>query len=85
MDNSKEKSLMTKCECSSEALEFQYWPEDKQFYVAFWQQGFHRPLCFRERVRWAWRLLFTGNPWGDMIILSPEKAKEIADFINQNL
>ena len=84
--DTQEKSLMVKCECSSESLEVQYWPEDKQFYVTSWQQGFiHRPFSWRERIKWMWHILKTGNPWGDMIILSPTKAKEISDFINKNL
>ena len=76
---------MVECECSAEALEVQYWPDEKQFYVAFWQQGFNRPLRWRERVQWVWRILFSGCPWGDMVILSPEKAKAVSEFINQNI
>ena len=85
MEIQHEKTLMVKCECYSDAIEFQYWPEDKQFYISIWQQGFRRPLGWYQRIRWTIKLLFTGNLWGDSIILSPEKAKEISNFIHENL
>lgn len=81
----EEKFIMVKCECGSEVIEVQHWPEEQQFYFAFWQQGFMRPLCWRERLRWCWRILRTGNPWGDSIIASEQKTKQIADFLNEHL
>jgi hypothetical protein len=73
----QEKSIMVKCDCSSEAIEVQYEPEYKLFYFAYWSQSFNRPLPFKERIRWMWHLLRTGNPWEDMVMISPEKAKDI--------
>jgi len=81
----EDKSIMLKCDCSSEAIEVQRWSDEDQFYFAYWQVGFSRPLCWRERIRWCWNILRNGNPWADSIIVSPSKAKEIADFINQNI
>ena len=77
-------SLMEKCACSAEAIEIQYWDDDDlEFYFAIWNVGFKRPLCWRERLRWCWRVLRTGDPWGDSIIVRKEQAKRIADFINK--
>jgi len=88
----EEKYLIVKCDCGSEALEVQYWLNDDaknkypdEFYFAFWHYGFERPLCWRERLRWCWRILRTGNPWADSILVFPTKAKQIADFINENI
>jgi len=79
----QDPSIMVKCECSAEALEVTYWsdmhPDD--FLFAFWQQGFNRPMCWRERIRWCWNVIKTGNPWADSIIVTNENALKIAEFI----
>jgi hypothetical protein len=79
---------MVKCECHGEALEVTHWKNKgspDEVWFAIWQQGFTVPLCWRERFRWCWNILRKGKPWKDNIILTPEKAKEVADFINQHL
>lgn len=87
-----DESIMVKCDCGAEALEVQFWPSDDrkdqypdEFYFAFWQQGFSRPLCWRERLRWCWNILRKGNPWGDSILVYQPKAKQVADFIYKHL
>lgn len=75
---------MVKCACHGEAIEVTYWPHtDNEFWFSIWDQGFSRPLCWREKIRWCWNILRTGKPWADNIIVTPEQAKQIADFINQ--
>lgn len=86
----EDKSLMVKCECGAEALEVQFWPNmtdgfPDEFYFSHWKQEFFRPLPWREKLRWCWNILRTGNPWGDDIITTPQNAKRIADFIIENL
>jgi hypothetical protein len=81
-------SIMVKCACHGEAIEITHptmdagYSED-EFWISIWNQGFCRPLCMRERIRWCWNIFRTGKPWADNIILTPEQAKQIADFINQ--
>lgn len=79
-------TIMEKCTCGSEAIEVQYWKDDPdlEFYFSYWTEGFHHPMCWRERLRWCWRVLTTGNPWADRIILNSTQAKRIADFINKH-
>ncbi len=86
-NNIKEDSLILKCDCGAEALEIQYWEDNKtkEFTFCFWQQGFTRPLCWRERLRWCWNILRTGNPWSDTIILYPEKTKQVVEFLNKHI
>lgn len=83
-----EKSLMVKCECGGEALEVTYWPNkdcEDEICFSYWKEGFYRPMCWRERLRWCWRILRTGNPWSDSILMYPPQAKQVADFIRENL
>lgn len=84
----KDTSIMLKCECNGEALEVTHWPNTDipdEFWFSIWKQGFKRPLCWREKIRWCKNIILTGEPWKDNIILTPEHAKQVADFINQHL
>ena len=78
-------SLMIMCDCHGEAIQVEYEKEDDQFYFSLWHQGFdNNHLSWWQRLRWTWRILTTGNPWTDLVILSPEKAKKIRNFIVQH-
>ena len=84
----EDPSIMVKCECGGEAIEVAHWanaeaPDD--FCFAWWKQGFKHPMSWRERIRWCLNILRTGNPWEDNIIVNQDQAKQIADFINQEL
>ena len=84
----EDTSIMVRCECYGEALEVTHWRNKDcpdEFWFAIWQQGFKVPLCWREKIRWCWNILRKGKPWKDNIILTPEHAKQVADFINQHL
>lgn len=79
-------SIIIECECRGDAIQVEFEPEDNQFYFSLWHQGFYNNhLSWWERLRWTWRILTTGNPWTDLVILSPEKAGEIKDFIEKHL
>ena len=84
----KDESLMVKCVCHSEAMEVTFWPNEdipNEFWFSIWHQGFKRPFCWREKIRWCLNILRTGNPWADHIIVSPEQAKMVAEFLNKHL
>ena len=79
---------MVKCACYGEAIEVTYWPNDDipdEIWFSIWKQGFDYPLGWREKVRWCWNILRNGKLWADNIVVSPEQAKQVADFINQHL
>lgn len=85
--------LNVKCECSTCSLEICRIEESydkgeafKTFEVSVWRLASgDRPLGWKERFRWAWRVLRTGMPWSDMIILSDDNARKVAKFINKYL
>ena len=83
-------SLFIKCDCSCELLEVQRYDYDdelaKGFNFTFWKRGrINRPMDWKERFRWCWRILRTGDPWADSIIATDENAKKVSDYINKNL
>ena len=88
-DPGDKNSLFIKCHCSCHLLEVQrydYNEEDEGFYVSMWKfQTWREKLTWKERLRWCWNLITKGNLWADNIILTNEKAKEVANYINKHL
>ena len=78
-------SLFIMCDCSSHMFQIERYYEDKRdngFNLAIWHYGHNGNIRrWKERLRWCWRILKTGNPWADSIIITNEKAKEISNFI----
>ena len=70
-----------KCECGTHALETEYDGEENQYNFTIWHYG-DVPISFKERVRWCWRTLTTGNPWADRVILSEKSKVELVEFLN---
>ena len=82
--NIKNQNKYIKCECSSHALEIECDEELKQFNLSIWQYGSNisSNLSWKERFRWAIKILTTGSVWADQIILSEKKAGELVEYIN---
>ena len=76
------KNLFIKCECCGEALEISYDEELDSIELSIWTYGHNNVMGWRERLRWCWRILRTGNPWGDHVILTHQKMQEIINFYN---
>ena len=89
MPTTEKDPLFVKCDCGADMLEITAYDEggnDNGFYFTFWHYGRINPvMTWKERFRWCWRILRTGDPWGDGIIASKQKAKLISDYINKNL
>lgn len=89
MNEKGTNSYFFKCACGADALEcnrFEYDKTDQGFDISIWSMGkYNIPMSWRERFRWCWRILRTGNPWADSIIATNKSARELAEFILQNL
>lgn len=77
-------SIMLKCNCSAEVIEFQYNKEDKEYYVAIWKLGHDNRLSWPERFRWIWKILQTGNLWADSLILPIESKNKLLEWLKNN-
>jgi len=73
--------LFIDCECHSEGLQVEYDKESDEFYFAFWHQGFDRKLDWKSRIRWCWKIIITGVPWSDLVIVNPKSSVKIKNFI----
>jgi hypothetical protein len=88
-----EDSILEKCQCHGDMFELQRYKDeicnghiDEGFNLTFWSLGrSSKKLCWKERWRWIWNILRTGNPWADGIIINNEQAKRIVEYINKHL
>lgn len=76
------KNKFILCDCSMDLLQVQRTEDGFDF--AIWSLGRGKgTLSWKERLRWCWHILKTGNPWGDSVCLSPEKTVELAKFLTE--
>lgn len=78
----------SKCDCSSHLLEIEryYYTEyDKGFQITTWNLGIStKKLSYLERLRWIWQILIRGTLWTDYVMISDDKAKKLARFIDEH-
>jgi len=75
--------LNLKCECSSEMLEIVYDRKDKQYDFCIWTpQNNSSTLTWFQRIRHAVKIIFSGRPYGDQLILSQASLERLGKFVN---
>jgi len=75
-----------KCDCHSEGLNIEYDQSGEYFYLSFWKMGINPSrLSWSQKLRYIWHLLFTGQAWGEEIILNKESANQVSAFIDYHL
>lgn len=58
----------------------------QDFSLAFFEYGhFQRKPGLWHRIKQAWRLLRNGTMFCDMVILGPDEAKKLGDFLITNV
>lgn len=68
------------CECHAAGVLLHHWPEDREVGVCIW--GYRsRELDWFGRLRYCWRILWTGRPYGDDTLLDYVTAREMAQDI----
>jgi hypothetical protein len=79
-------SKFYKCGCSTHLLEIDtsFREEENEVYFSIWELGRNTDkMTIRERIRWCWRILTTGSPWSDSVILDEEQVKEIVEQLKK--
>jgi hypothetical protein len=72
------------CKCMTEGMLVTHFEndEDNDIYLSMYSVGLYSPkpsLWFR--IKQAWRILRKGTVYDDELILSPENAKELGDYL----
>ena len=76
------KEIYIKCDCHSEVLNFEYGQFEYEGYcVSIYTDGFTNKSWY-QRLRYCWRIISTGRPFNDQLMINYTKAEELADFIN---
>ena len=72
------KNIVIKCDCHGHSIELEHVEEFDEIELSLWHYGNDgRELSWKQRIRWCWRILRTGMPWTDMMILSHDKMENI--------
>lgn len=80
----KMKQLFVHCSCYSEGLEVSQFDDEKEVQISIWAlKRSTNTLPWRERFRWVWHILKSGDPHSDMIILSQEDAIKVKNFLEE--
>jgi hypothetical protein len=79
------KNIFIKCECDTEGVFICYDDQTDLFDMSF--MSAHPDsftISWMERVKNAFRLLFTGRLYHDQLVISPEQAKKMVNFLLDN-
>ncbi len=75
-------SKFIKCECEGEGMGIDFDPECGLYCFSYWYRGLsNRPLSWRERIRYCWRVLTKGKAFEDEVILSQASVNELIDHL----
>ena len=80
------------CDCHTEALQIAHFTdpdgkiEDDMIYVALWHAGTTgKHITWKHRLKLIWRILKTGEPYTDQLILNTKTATELRDHLTDIL
>jgi|GEM_PF-2154587 len=70
---------LVRCQCGCTVAVVEQWFDDPQISLAL----FHWNKCysFRERLRYMWRILWRGEPYGDQVVLSHGDAVRMGEHL----
>ena len=94
----KEKKIFIECECGTHLLQItndvEYFEDAqanrKKVYQEFWlamftYRTYNKKPSFWEKLRIIWNYFKTGKMHEDQMILKPNEAQKLANFINDNI
>lgn len=72
------KKFLT-CSCESEAIVLEKFKGEDEIYMSLFGRGLNiKRYNLKDRFRHIWQIITKGFPYTDEIVLSKEKAKELA-------
>jgi hypothetical protein len=76
---SKEKEAFIQCACSSEGMHLFKFKDEDELYISIWEMGYSKDnrLTWKQRFKYAWRILRGGRPYGDQIVLNREGRSKL--------
>lgn len=77
--------LHIKCSCHTHELHIERDADMDSWDVSLWVRGYHDMSPWTWRLRCIWRIIKTGRPYGDAVILDRTQMQELSDYINTEL
>lgn len=74
------KTLFCLCDCKTEVLVIEYDHQLKIADLAIYKLYSNKNFGFFDRIRYMLRILFTGKPYGDQMVLTQKHLKDIKNF-----
>jgi hypothetical protein len=70
------------CACTAEGFLLMNIEDEHSVDLAIYRYGrMSFPFTWKDRIRWAWRIISKGDPWGDEILLPYDTARELAEDV----
>jgi hypothetical protein len=71
------------CDCRSEVLAIEYDNEIEMAEFAVYENraSYNRKLSFWQRLRYIYKVLVSGEPYSDQIMLNKNQIKELKGFL----
>lgn len=71
------------CSCYQESILVSQWDDDSCVYVSFWKGRQDGSVGWSQRLRHIWKIIRTGEPWSDEVVLSQEEAMYLGEKLIQ--
>ena len=77
-----DREKFIQCDCWGEGLLITKFDDEEEMYLSYWCQGINPvKLSWKMRLKLCWMALTKGNVYDDQVVLSKEKAMELALWI----
>ena len=77
-----DKQKFIQCDCYGEGLLITHHDDEEELYFSYWRQGINpMKLSWWMRLKLCWLALTKGNYYDDQIVLTKQKAMELASWL----
>lgn len=82
----KDSEKFFKCSCCGEGMFVTRFEGEDEYYFSMWSHGYYpRNMSLWQRVRFACKVLWTGEAYEDELVLEPEVVHELSEWIRDDL
>ena len=84
----REKEIFIPCSCGGEGLHLYKFKNDNELFISIWEMGYGKDnrLTWKQRLRYVWRVLREGRPYGDQVVLDREgRSKLIYALVDMHI
>lgn len=68
-----------RCDCYGEGINV--CEDDGLVYLSFWSEGHCHPRQWRDRFRLIWKIIRTGEPYKDQVVVRSENVPALVELL----